>query len=86
MNIPLLIHGINTRRAAIKAIPKTPKFKPMTDTNVTKAEVEKLMDEAYNMGIDHAIEIVQEYRDMGFDHHALRAIISKLEALKKPIS
>ena len=57
----------------------------MTELEIKKS-IQQMLNEAYNMGIDHAIEIVQEYRDMRFDHHALRVIISKLEALKKPIS
>jgi hypothetical protein len=41
------------------------------------------IDKAFNLGISAAIKIVREYREAGYDHYVLGAIVEKLEALKK---
>lgn len=62
-----------------------------------ESNIEQMLDEAYNMGIDHAIKATEIERDSYYSKNThnialLRAkalhnnVISKLEALKKPIS
>lgn len=38
---------------------------------------------SFNEAIDKAIEVVKGYREAGYTHHAIGAIIEKLKALKK---
>lgn len=68
----------------------------MTGTTITKEEVEALLDQSYNQGIDHALSIVKDkettfqimgWRDWHDTKHTIsyemKDAISKLESLKK---
>lgn len=61
----------------------------MTDTSITKDEVHKLLDEAYNMGLQHAIAIAEQHREFkekypnDSSEYNYTTLISRLEALKK---
>lgn len=59
----------------------------MTDTTITKAEVESLLDQSYNQGIDNAMALVKVYGDSHWKlvEPSLMAedLIKQLESLKK---